>query len=639
MLAHSGAQVAYAAFYDWLLARNLEKHIRKFLDPLVESAGSTAELDVGTAQPVPLTSISEPNDATSASTRKRYRWSRTHSHYALMGGYAFDMTDIPMMHGHRFERLTLTPRALLYMAEHVPQHIPDISISAIQDKSKADWLAKIIVCLQAVWFFAQVVGRLATRCPISLLELNTLLHALCCLLIYAAWWNKPLDVEEPSVVDAPSTCAAMFVASELSGRHECGKFLNIVLGPYEEWEPIFCWKSSPKQKTEGVYRYESADVAPEDGGGRRTTMQGVHTSPVQSSANYDTTDIDALKADTKSPHHRRLYFGQKFHHFSFIVRQDTAGPQRNIRELEGSYIVLSKEYLEGIALASDHPTGPLFDCHFTMLVSDVPQYYRGDDEKSRNDSRSKDYIKIELDALPHGFNSRLKTLAEDHMSWGMPELLEDQLRAVRVRPAATMFTTGLLAASSVYGGVHLIAWNNHLPSRAEDYLWKISCFIVAAPFPIALSTFCLSWFVSAAISRYNMWEDPPIAGQWAADVAEARRRRKRRPLRYALWSIACVLGGVMRGCTWIAKTIGSLFSLWRLLDSDWNTLRLLGVVLLVPAALGCLAILAILLLLPALYVAARVFLVVESFRALGHMPIEVYKEPEWSKYFPHFSAG
>jgi hypothetical protein len=30
-----------------------------------------------------------------------------------------------------------------------------------------------------------------------LLELNTFAHAVCALAIYIAWWNKPLDVEEP----------------------------------------------------------------------------------------------------------------------------------------------------------------------------------------------------------------------------------------------------------------------------------------------------------------------------------------------------------------------------------------------------------------------------------------------------------
>jgi hypothetical protein len=33
-----------------------------------------------------------------------------------------------------------------------------------------------------------------------LLELNTFGHAICTLLIYLLWWDKPLDVEQPTLI-------------------------------------------------------------------------------------------------------------------------------------------------------------------------------------------------------------------------------------------------------------------------------------------------------------------------------------------------------------------------------------------------------------------------------------------------------
>ncbi|KAJ4368525.1 hypothetical protein N0V86_009430 [Didymella sp. IMI 355093] len=39
------------------------------------------------------------------------------------------------------------------------------------------------------------------------------------------------------------------------------------------------------------------------------------------------------------------------------------------------------------------------------------------------------------------------------------------------------------------------------------------------------------------------------------------------------------------------------------------------------------------------YSAARVYVVVECFMNLAHLPPEVYQEPSWSRYIPHFSAG
>jgi len=50
---------------------------------------------------------------------------------------------------------------------------------------------------EALWFCAQCLSRILQGMGISPLELNTLDHALCALLIYCVWWNKLLDVLEP----------------------------------------------------------------------------------------------------------------------------------------------------------------------------------------------------------------------------------------------------------------------------------------------------------------------------------------------------------------------------------------------------------------------------------------------------------
>ncbi|KAF2026849.1 hypothetical protein EK21DRAFT_17165, partial [Setomelanomma holmii] len=112
-------------------------------------------------------------------------WTHTHGQYALMGGFVFDFSKSRTRSTPKgAEQLTLMPSGLQRLAEHEPHLIPDISRSAISDKSKADSFSKTIVCLQALWFSAQCVSRLAAERPISLLELNTLLHALCCLIVY-----------------------------------------------------------------------------------------------------------------------------------------------------------------------------------------------------------------------------------------------------------------------------------------------------------------------------------------------------------------------------------------------------------------------------------------------------------------------
>lgn len=51
--------------------------------------------------------------------------------------------------------------------------IPDVAQEDIEDKSKADGLAKMLVLLQASWLLLQVFGRLLAHLPVTLLEVNT----------------------------------------------------------------------------------------------------------------------------------------------------------------------------------------------------------------------------------------------------------------------------------------------------------------------------------------------------------------------------------------------------------------------------------------------------------------------------------
>ena len=136
-----------------------------------------------------------------------------HSLYALMGGFAFDTsTANPYFLPNGRSRLTLRLEALKYIAERAPSLIPDLPADAIRDKSKANGLAKSLVCLQAMWFCLQCITRVAQGQAISFLELHTFRHAVCTLLLYGLWWHKPLDIDSPSLLmgeEAWEICALM----------------------------------------------------------------------------------------------------------------------------------------------------------------------------------------------------------------------------------------------------------------------------------------------------------------------------------------------------------------------------------------------------------------------------------------------
>lgn len=117
----------------------------------------------------------------------RLPWTMATAYYAFCGG-AVLVSDYGMGE-------TLSPEAIVWLAEHQPRSLIPLQKAVLQDPSKASGLAKIITCTQALWFCSQCVARLSQDMAISLLELNTFAHCVSALCIYAFWWHKPYDVE------------------------------------------------------------------------------------------------------------------------------------------------------------------------------------------------------------------------------------------------------------------------------------------------------------------------------------------------------------------------------------------------------------------------------------------------------------
>ena len=72
---------------------------------------------------------------------------------------------------------------------------PTITEEEIEDRSKADGLAKGIAVLQTTWFIAQCSSRTAQGLIITEVELITVAFAALNGILYFLWWNKPFDVK------------------------------------------------------------------------------------------------------------------------------------------------------------------------------------------------------------------------------------------------------------------------------------------------------------------------------------------------------------------------------------------------------------------------------------------------------------
>lgn len=89
-------------------------------------------------------------------------FSMTQAFFVLMGGYAVHPGDF------RGLPLTLSPYGFLCLYARGDIREEDLDETIPQDKTKADGIAKFIVCVQAIWFVTQGIARRAQDLPVPL---------------------------------------------------------------------------------------------------------------------------------------------------------------------------------------------------------------------------------------------------------------------------------------------------------------------------------------------------------------------------------------------------------------------------------------------------------------------------------------
>lgn len=103
--------------------------------------------------------------------------------YVIMGGFGIDLpTSIRFPSGQG----TLTSRGVMYLAQQ--GKFLDISPNTISDKSKATITTKGLICIQVTWMVLQCIVRKGAGYPLTLLEIHTMVHVLCALLLYTFWF-------------------------------------------------------------------------------------------------------------------------------------------------------------------------------------------------------------------------------------------------------------------------------------------------------------------------------------------------------------------------------------------------------------------------------------------------------------------
>jgi hypothetical protein len=134
-----------------------------------------------------------------------------------MGGYAIDVKE-KTEDGPAPRRIRLNPGDFVKLAKFQSLELP--AKVELMDKSKGDWISKSITSIQVIWFVSQLVGRAVQKLPVTTLELFTCAIVVCAAVTYAAWWNKPLDVRRPIVLDS-NVPAASLVEHRIEAFETC----------------------------------------------------------------------------------------------------------------------------------------------------------------------------------------------------------------------------------------------------------------------------------------------------------------------------------------------------------------------------------------------------------------------------------
>ncbi|KAF1985365.1 hypothetical protein K402DRAFT_464374 [Aulographum hederae CBS 113979] len=123
------------------------------------------------------------------------RWTIKHSFYVAVGGLRISNTSYLTMEG-----------VIFGITEKVVDVDTIPSQRAIADKSKADITVKMITIVQVRWLLVQCIARAISKLPVTTLEITVLAYIPCMLFITAFWWEKPYNVNEPTLltIDRPN---------------------------------------------------------------------------------------------------------------------------------------------------------------------------------------------------------------------------------------------------------------------------------------------------------------------------------------------------------------------------------------------------------------------------------------------------
>lgn len=360
-------------------------------------------------------------------------WSMECAFYAASGGIVWPRE--PADASAPVSYTVIAPGALKWLLRNTPNIVPRIRQEEVIDKGKANTVAKAIVCVQAFWFCAGCVTRLAQHLPISLLELNTFAHCICTFLIYGVWWYKPYDASFPTV----------FESDDLTGLRNA-----IRLWKYRAW---ICQQHEELSTRQRPGERQYAMSCPTCLGKITPTKEAIKSNEYEI---YIYVAVDDMT---------RIYWNLHCH------------PISHPRLDDGDAWVHSGERIPNTGFIVFHPANTS-----TLLSQSRLKFWETSwthlQRVGWNNLIQELFHRYPEDPIVYDFLD----VSPRTKNWQIPgdftplSLEQGSARKQMVHAILAVF------AGAVYGGVHLIAWNADFPTSTEQVLWKISGAYIAGSF-------------------------------------------------------------------------------------------------------------------------------------------------------------
>ncbi|KAK4165533.1 hypothetical protein QBC43DRAFT_299378 [Cladorrhinum sp. PSN259] len=403
---------------------------------------------------------------------RRHPWTMTHSYWALMGGIAVDGSDPSTRIIPESTKALFTPSGVSMLLHYEPELIPDISEQEINDKSKGGSWTKFIACAQASWFCISCIGRVGQKLPLSQLEINTLAHAMCTIVVYIMWWKKPLDVEVPVLITdrrVRPLLAYCWMASAASAPPALTK----------EQEKAYA-RIQPQKAKRAIFRvdkapeFEAIRLSPDDSNSDPwlNTMARASNSTYGLGTTTATTPGKLTVTATESLLDTGFYTNTSSKRWEVKVMHKVSsggGPCGGNTSRE--------ELVDTIC----------FQPVFHLIEHDVERWICASDALNKYQLKrpERDQNLVTVTGVP-------ESIARD--TRGYVRILKAE-GVNLVKKARTW--GGFVISGAVYGGVHSMAWNSMFPAADELSFWRFSTIVI-----FGLSLGIATWMLAVSIKHH-----------------------------------------------------------------------------------------------------------------------------------------